>query len=50
MADKSTKIPAGIWALGFVSMFMDISSELVHALLPALYLSLGVSMATVGII
>jgi len=29
---------------------MDASSELVHALLPALYLSLGVSMAAVGII
>ncbi len=50
MTEKVTKIPTGIWALGFVSMFMDISSELVHALLPALYLSLGVSMAMVGII
>ena len=49
MTDK-VKIPTGIWAIGFVSLFMDASSELVHALLPALYLSLGVSMATVGII
>ena len=50
MSQKRGKIPAGIWAIGFVSLFMDASSELVHALLPALYLSLGVSMATVGII
>jgi len=28
------KLPKGIWALGFVSMFMDSSSELVHSLLP----------------
>ena len=27
-------LPRGIWALGFVSMFMDISSEMIHALLP----------------
>lgn len=50
MSEKTTKIPTGIWAIGFVSLFMDASSELIHALLPALYLSLGVSMATVGII
>ena len=50
---KSTldQIPKGVWALGFVSMLMDISSEMVHALLP-LYLVtiLGTSMVTVGII
>ncbi len=50
MTEKRGKIPSGIWAIGFVSLFMDASSELVHALLPALYLSLGVSMAAVGII
>lgn len=27
-------LPAGIWALGFVSMLMDVSSEMIHALLP----------------
>ena len=44
-------IPGGIWALGFVSLLMDISSELIHALLP-LYLVtvLGTSAMTVGII
>jgi sugar phosphate permease len=45
------QIPKGVWALGFVSMLMDISSEMIHALLP-LYLVavLGTSMVTVGII
>ena len=28
------RIPATVWLLGFVSMFMDISSEMIHALLP----------------
>ncbi len=45
------EIPGGVWALGLVSLFMDISSEMVHALLP-LYLVtvLGTSTLTVGII
>lgn len=45
------QIPRTVWALGFVSMFMDISSEIIHALLP-LYLTatLGVSVAMVGLI
>ena len=44
-------IPRGVWVLGFVSMCMDLSSELIHALLP-LYMatSLGASMLTIGII
>ena len=29
------QIPASIWALGFVSLLMDTSSELIHSLLPA---------------
>ena len=28
------QLPGGIWALGFVSMLMDVSSEMIHALLP----------------
>ena len=28
------RIPAGIWALGFVSLLADIGSEMVHSLLP----------------
>ena len=47
---SEVKIPTGIWALGFVSLLMDASSELVHSLLPALFVSLGVGMATVGFI
>lgn len=40
-----------MWALGFVSLFMDVSSEMIHALLP-LYLvtALGASTLTVGFI
>jgi MFS family permease len=44
-------IPAGIWALGFVSMFMDISSEMIHALLPVYMVTvLGTSALAVGVI
>lgn len=44
-------LPAGIWALGFGSLFMDSSSELIHSLLPVFMItSLGASMVTVGII
>ncbi|MFZ5671647.1 MAG: MFS transporter [Pseudomonadota bacterium] len=44
-------IPAGIWVLGFVSMLMDISSEMIHALLPIYMVTvLGTSALTVGII
>ena len=44
-------IPRTVWALGLVSLFMDMSSELVHAVLP-IYLTtvLGVSVLGVGII
>lgn len=57
MADESRKraawrdIPGGIWALGFVSMLMDISSEMIHALLPIYLVTvMGASALTVGII
>jgi len=44
-------LPAGIWALGFGSLFMDVSSELIHSLLPVFMVTaLGASMVTVGII
>ena len=47
----SKKIPGSIWLLGFVSMFMDISSELIHGLLPVFLVSaLGASVLSVGII
>jgi MFS family permease len=44
-------IPRGIWALGFVSMLMDISSEMIHALLPVYLMTvLGASATLVGAI
>lgn len=45
------KLPGTVWALGSVSLFMDLSSELVHALLP-LYMTgvLGASMVAVGVV
>ena len=44
-------MPRGIWALGFVSLFMDVSSEMIHALLPIYFVTvLGTSTLTVGII
>ncbi len=44
-------LPRTVWALGFVSLFMDASSELVHSLLP-LYLAtgLGASMLMIGVV
>ncbi len=33
-------IPRGVWVLGFVSLLMDLSSEMIHSLLP-LYLTVG---------
>lgn len=50
-APRRQGIPAGIWALGFVSMLMDISSEMIHALLPVYMVAvLGTSALAVGII
>ena len=44
-------IPTGVWVLGFVSLLMDISSEMIHSLLPVfLVTSLGASVLTVGVI
>ena len=44
-------LPAGVWVLGFVSMLMDISSEMIHSLLPMFLVgALGVSVLTVGVI
>ena len=50
---KSTlqQITTGVWVLGFVSMLMDISSEMVHSLLPLFMVTtLGASALTVGLI
>ena len=42
------RLPAGLWVLGFVSMLMDISSEMIHALLP-LYLTAGLGASTLAV-
>ena len=45
------KIPRSVWALGFVSLFTDMGSEMVHSLLPLLLVgSLGASALTIGLI
>jgi len=44
-------LPKDIWALGLVSMFMDMSSELIHSLLPVfMATTLGASVLTIGIV
>ena len=50
-ASQSSRLPVGIWVLGFVSLFMDISSEMIHGLLPLFLTSeLGASTEIVGLI
>lgn len=44
-------IPRTVWALGFVSLLMDLSSELVHALLPVyLVTTMGMSVVALGVL
>ncbi len=48
---RALTMPRSIWALGFVSLFMDTSSEIVHGLLPVFLVSvLGASVTSVGIL
>jgi MFS family permease len=50
-AARESRLPLAIWSLGFVSLLMDVSSELIHSLLPVfLVASLGASALTVGLI
>lgn len=45
------ELPTSIWALGLVSLLMDISSELIHSLLPLFMITtLGVSIFAIGMI
>lgn len=47
----NTRLPASIWVLGLVSMLMDISSEMIHSLLPLFMVgTLGASGLAVGIL
>ena len=46
-----TRLPRNVWILGFVSLFMDLSSEIYHALLPAfITLVLGLPATALGAI
>ncbi|QEM83445.1 MFS transporter [Halomonas binhaiensis] len=46
-----SQVPTGVWVLGFVSMLMDISSEMVHSLLPMFMVTtLGASALVVGLV
>ena len=45
------RLPRSIWALGFVSLLMDVSSEAIHSLLPVFLATvLGASMLTIGLL
>ncbi len=47
----SPHLPAGVWVLGFVSLLMDVSSELIHSLLPVFMVTtLGTTVLVVGLI
>ncbi len=51
-SDRTTqRLPSGIWLLGFVSLFMDVSSEVIHSLLPLFMVTaLGTNTTAVGIV
>ncbi|OZB74104.1 MAG: MFS transporter, partial [Thiomonas sp. 14-64-326] len=47
----SSRLPRTVWMLGLVSLFMDMSSELIHALLPVYMTTvLGLSVLSVGVV
>ena len=48
---QRARVPSAVWALGLVSLLMDMSSELVHSLLPLFLVTvLGASATTLGLI
>ncbi len=50
-AAPADRIPPGVWVLGGVSLLMDVSSEMIHSLLPLFMVTtLGVGAFTVGLI
>jgi len=49
--DEARRVPRGVWLLGFVSLLMDVSSEMIHCLLPVFMVSvLGASALAVGLV
>lgn len=50
-APAANRLPGSIWVLGFVSLLMDVSSEMIHSLLPMFMVgTLGLSVLWVGLI
>jgi MFS family permease len=51
MRAAANRVPRPVWVLGFVSLFMDISSEMIHSLLPVFMVTgLGASALMVGVV
>ena len=49
MRQKRPTLPRNVWILGIISLLMDLSSEIYHALLPAfLTVTLGLPVAAMG--
>ena len=47
----AARVPRAVWVLGFVSLLMDVSSEMIHSLLPVFMVtSLGASATAIGLI
>ncbi len=48
---EASRIPSGVWVLGLVSLLMDVSSEMIHSLLPLFMVTtLGLGTFVVGVI
>ena len=51
MPAQRSRLPRNVWVLGFASLFMDTSSEMIHGLLPVFLVgTLGVSALALGLI
>jgi|KBSMisStandDraft_5_1062788.scaffolds.fasta_scaffold24201_3 MFS family permease len=51
VVSSAPRLPRNVWVLGFVSLFMDLSSEIYHSLLPAfITLVLGLPVTALGAI
>ena len=51
MTAPPVRLPGAVWALGLTSLFMDISSEIIHSILPTfLVIGLGTSAVYLGVI
>ena len=49
-APNASALPRSIWALGFVSLLIDVSSEMIHSLLPVFIVgTLGASAFALGL-